>query len=778
MVKPKKRKSLKYYMIVPFLIGTICLVIFLVIYTYTSAYKVVENAMLNISSIETGNTVGAISMLMRSLRSRAQDLVVDPGVINVLLEHDVIGRGGRNDFQNFTASDYKAFVEHTSRRLETITEGYRYFRDILLLDKMGVCIASSNESYLGISYSEEDYVREALTGHYYLGNFSVGRVTKNFSVYFSAPIDVEGELEGILVIISDFPSIIQYNAAGEFFTNAISTSMLTSQGLYMAHRNIKIMGTSKPEYKSIYHDLLSVGERGGRVEYFQDGKKYVGFAMMEPNTRWLVISSGVKNKVFSSAYNTGIVVFVVGLTFFCIVCILVVRYTSSILDALFALIRYAKHVSEGNFNVRLAPTNRTDELGVLHNSLENLVSTLQEMFRERQNADRMKDEFIANMSHEIRTPLNAIMGMTHLAGQEDANPQKRKLYLKRITIAANSLLGIINDILDISKVEAGKMTMESNVFHLREMVGDTLGIHQEAIRAKGLSLFFDCDSSIHSHYIGDVLRIRQVLNNLLSNAIKFTEKGHIALACWEEPFDAEDNRVKVYFSVADTGMGISQEITSKLFQPFTQADASVTRKFGGTGLGLAICRRLVMLMDGDIWLETKLNEGSTFTFYVTLPVAKGVDVKKANLEKRREKEQDHLSELDGKKVLLAEDNEINQMIFKELLISLGVEVVAVSNGREAVEAVENQNFHLILIDIQMPVMGGLEAARIIRTMEGGKNCAIIALTANARSEDRVEARVAGMNDYLTKPIDPQLFNRTVRKWLLDKSSLPPFSSQD
>ncbi len=758
-----KRNTLKYYMLAPFLIGTTCLVLFLMIYTYSSTYRVVENAMINIASVRTGNTVGSISMLMNSLRSRAQELVSDPGVLNVLMDHD---KKGQSPDSYLGAIDVAG---QTSLRLEAITEGYRYFRDILLLDKDGLCIASSNESYVGINYAGEEYVKEALAGHYYLGNFSVGRVTKNFSVYFSAPIDIHGKLDGVLIIISDFPCIIQYETSDEFISQALSTSMLTPQGMYMAHENIRIMGNSQPEYQQIYEQLFPVGERGGYVEYVQDGEQYVGVAMLEPNTRWLVIASGLKHEVFASAYRTGIVVLLVTLFFCFAVCAVVVRYASRVLDALISLIRYAKHVSEGNLNVRLTPTDRTDELGVLHNSLENLVSTLQEMFQERQKADRMKDEFLANMSHEIRTPLNAIMGMTHLAEQENTDSGKRKLYLKRIKVAADSLLGIINDILDISKVEAGKMIIESNVFHLKEMVEDTMGIHHEAARAKGLSLLFDCDSSTHPHYMGDSMRIRQVLNNLLSNAIKFTEQGQISIRCWEEPSDSRLDKARLYFQVTDTGMGISDELISKLFQPFTQADASVTRKFGGTGLGLAICRRLVMLMDGEIWLESTINEGSVFTFYLTLSIAGGVDVKSAYQEKQQASIPEDMSGIANKKILLAEDNDINQVIFKELLMSLGVQVTAVSNGQEAVEAVEKEKFHLILIDMQMPVMGGLEATRIIREMKEGKDVTIIALTANARSEDRMEAQNAGMNDYLTKPIDPPLFIQTVRKWLLATS---------
>ncbi len=736
------------------------MVIFLVGYTYTSAYRAVDNAMLDIANARTSHTVDTITMLMKSLHYRAQELVIDPGILNLLLAYNQRKTSIKN------TETWNRYTTKTSRRLETMTEGYRYFRDILLLDNNAVCIASSNESYLGIDYSKKEYARLASRGQYFLGNFSVGKVSKNFTSYLSAPIDIDGKLDGILIIISDFPRIIQYNPQANSLAGKISTSMLSPDGVYMAHKDMNIMGNKNLDYRDLYEQLVLVGQHGGAVKYIQDGRQYVGFAQVEPNTRWVIITSGLENEIFETAYHTGVIVFTISFIFFFIISGIVIRYASKIIKNLLRLIRYAKNVSEGNLDLSLAPSTRTDELGILHNALDNLVVTLQEMFQARQDADRMKDEFLANMSHEIRTPLNAVMGMAHLAEQENTDPEKRKLYLNRIKMAAQSLLGIINDILDISKVEAGKMDIECNVFELQTMAEDTLSIHQESARKKGLALAFECNSKIHSHYIGDALRIRQILNNLLSNAIKFTEQGQITLSCREVPVENDTSRKKVYFSVSDTGIGIPPEIISKLFHPFTQADASVTRKFGGTGLGLAISRRLVQLMGGEIWLDSIVNEGSTFTFYIPLPIAKDTVLKEIHKTREKEDDFDALQAPPNQRILLAEDNEINQIIFKELLVSFGAEVVAVPNGQEAVAAFENEPFDLILMDTQMPVMGGLEATKIIRSMESGKQCTIVALTANIRSEDKSQAFDAGVNDYLTKPIDPPLFIRTVKKWLL------------
>ncbi len=753
--------SLKFQLIAPFVIGIICLISFLVGYTYTSAYKSVDNAMLNIAEARTNHTVDTLAMLMKSLHARAQELVVDPGILKVLMENDQ-----KKPLKN-NGEDWINTTE-TSSRLETITEGYRYFRDILLFDRNGICIASSNESYLGMNYSKKEYIRQASKGRYYLGNFSVGRVSKNFSAYFSAPIDIGGKLDGVLLIISDFPHIIQYNNMNtDSLSGKLSTSMLCNHGTYMAHKNMDIMGNKNRNYLDVYQQLAMTSGRGGPVQYVEDGRKYVGFARMDPNTQWMIITSGLKNDIFKPAYQRGLVVFMTGLIFFFTISSIVIYYSSTIIKDLLNLIRYAKDVAEGNLNLSLESSPRTDELGVLHNALDNLVVTLQEMLQARQEADKMKDEFLANMSHEIRTPLNAVMGMAHLAEQEDATPEKRRLYLSRIKVAAQSLLGIINDILDISKVEAGKMVIEHNVFELKTMAEDTLGIHQEAAKEKNITLSLHCDPKTHSHYIGDAMRIRQILNNLLSNAIKFTKHGQIKLSCWEVPLDNDTDKTKVYFSVSDTGIGIPQKIIAKLFQPFTQADASVTRKFGGTGLGLAISRRLVMMMGGEIWVESTINEGSIFSFYITIPIARNADLTELSLPEQKKNDIDSCPAPAHQRILLAEDNEINQIIFKELLAAFDAEVVVVSNGKEAVTAFQDKKFDLVLMDTQMPVMGGLEATSLIRGMETGEQCIIIALTANIRNEDRDRAFKVGVNDYLTKPIDPPLFIETIRKWLLE-----------
>ncbi len=748
----QKKESLRRKLIAPFIVGMLGLTISLVAYTFHSMHSVVEGTALAFSKTKTDNTVHAMTVLIKSLHSRAQDLVIDPGIVKLLKEHN------ENPVYSMESK------EQMSRRLISITEGFRYFRDILLLDKNAKCIASSNDGYLTIDYSNEEYVQQAIDGHYFLGNFSVGKVSKTFSAYFSAPITIGSEFLGILIIISDLPKLVQYKTDNASVAGVIFTSILAPNGTYMAHKDKKLLGGKQQHYQKTYQQFSSAGEQGRKIFYQHDGKKYLGYARIEPNTRWMIITSGATKEVFATAYDTGIIVFIFGIGFLFIISFLVIRHVTDVINSLLSLIFFAKQVAKGDLDIDIGSTNRTDELGVLHHSLEHLVTTLKQNLQEKEHVNKMKDEFLANMSHEIRTPLNAIIGMSYLAEKKELSIEKRNLYLSRIKIAAESLLGIINDILDISKVEAGKMSIEKKPFELREMIEDTLAIHRETARAEDIAITFEYAEDSPQYYMGDIYRIRQILNNLLSNAIKFTQQGSVHVACWKN--DIHQEKHHVYFKVSDTGPGIAEELLSYLFKPFTQADASVTRQFGGTGLGLTICRNLISLMEGNMWVESEVGTGTTFTFYIPLSIASINAIQ--SIEDNIQRIDIDNEQTKGKRILLAEDNSINQLIFKNLIEPLEVETTIVNNGQQAVKAFQENSFDLILMDIQMPVMGGIEATQQIRALEKEKKCPIVALSANAREKDKSAAQAAGMNDYITKPINPPVFEKTIRKWLSQK----------
>ncbi len=375
-----------------------------------------------------------------------------------------------------------------------------------------------------------------------------------------------------------------------------------------------------------------------------------------------------------------------------------------------------------------------------------------------QAAARAKSAFLANMSHEIRTPMNAIIGLTHLMQRDtrDALGQER---LGKVADAAHHLLGIINDVLDLSKIDAGKIELEALDFDLDEILARSCSLVAGAAHAKGLQL--QVDSSDLPRYVrGDPMRLSQVLVNLLGNAVKFTEQGSVSLR--GALLAREDERLSLRFEVHDTGIGIEPERVGKLFDAFEQSDSSTTRRFGGTGLGLAVTRQLAELMGGEVGVHSTPGVGSAFWVTVrVLPAparqeppsdtaAKDATPKRASFDAR---------------VLLAEDNLINQEVARELLRAAGCEVDVADNGRRAVEMARAGGYDLILMDVQMPELDGIEASRQIRALPGLSRLPIIAMTANAFAEDRAACLAAGMNDHVAKPVHAATLYDTLARWL-------------
>jgi signal transduction histidine kinase/DNA-binding response OmpR family regulator len=382
---------------------------------------------------------------------------------------------------------------------------------------------------------------------------------------------------------------------------------------------------------------------------------------------------------------------------------------------------------------------------------------LQKALQEADAANRSKSDFLANMSHEIRTPMNAIIGLTHLVKRTSLN-EKQHDYLEKIDNAAHALLIIINDILDFSKIEAGKMTIENTPFSLDKVVVDLLDMLKIRAEQKGIVLNFKIGTNTPHYLVGDPLRLGQVLLNLLSNAVKFTLKGEVILSI--DAKNVPEEQAELFFSVKDTGIGMNTEQLSNLFQPFTQADSSTTRKYGGTGLGLTICKQLVELMGSDIIVTSKEGQGSDFRFSLTLPICK----EKVELIDETPAK-NSAPTYHTQRILVVEDNEINQQVAFELLTSMGLEVSIATNGQEGVARVLSEQFDLVLMDIQMPVMDGLRATSLIRKEKHLQNLPIIAMTAHALIGDKEKSLAAGMNDHLTKPIEIDKLVGVLNRWL-------------
>ena len=616
----------------------------------------------------------------------------------------------------------------------------------------------------------------------FFGYFSLQTNQKNFSnslVVLSKTIGVNAtaaiafkdpdtglEILTALEASSDVIAAQLYDKNGEIFASYASPA-LRNQSLLEEISNSFLQRKTPPSNTiSTFHPgYVDV------IQLIKVGEKTVGYIAIQGNLFATYQDFQEQLMLMALLYSAGVLV-----TY-----LLARRMQNIISEPIKELAETMQSVSvQNNYGLRLeSPGN--DELGSLFNSFNQMLEKIQsrdEGIKEARNiaeaANQSKTEFLANMSHEIRTPMNGMLGMAELLDNTELNTQQQK-YIQTIRRSGNTLLSVINDILDFSKVEAGELNLEEEPFELEPLITHVLELFQDLADRKQLGLNAKLAPSVPSHFIGDSMRLTQILMNLVANAIKFTPHGGITLGVSLE--DESDNNAWLHFSVHDTGIGIAKEKVASIFEAFQQADGSVSRQYGGTGLGLAISSQLIKLFGGDLNVESKLGLGSTFSF--TIPLAKSKTIEPAPQLEHPVNPNEPQADMDidtlnkpvtdttNGKILIAEDNPVNQMLACDMLEQIGIETDVANNGQEAFDAASKQRYSLIMMDIQMPQVDGLEATALIREFEDPLpyRTPIAAVTANAMAGDKERFLASGMDDYLSKPFGLQGLTELVQHWL-------------
>jgi hemerythrin-like metal-binding protein len=622
-----------------------------------------------------------------------------------------------------------------------------------ILDANGQCVGTSNadssDSLIGKIFDDRVYFRAAMGGEVSV-HYAVGRITNIPGLYFSAPIVVNGEVAGAAVVKVNIPSIervvVTKNA---FITDRYGVVILSTDQGWVLHAlpGAAALSMTAAERRQVYNraaiEPLLVSPFAGAVHAVQ-------------------INGGTPAMIQTATLSVD------GMTAHVFMPLDRLPYLHRQQLGLFALVYagYCLLLWSIIVSVMFVSRSRAHRQSLL--AAKELAEAKSE---QAEAANRSKSDFLARMSHEIRTPMNGIIGLAHLALAGDLSAKSRG-HVETILRSGQNLMGILNDILDFSKIEAGRLVIETVEFDLTSLVDNTVATGSGVAEAKGIDFVVQFGEGVPRHLVGDPLRIGQALLNYINNAIKFTEHGKIVVAI--EADDLGECDVLLRFSVADTGIGLTAEQQSVLFQSFRQADVSTTRKFGGTGLGLAIAKQLASLMGGEVGVDSVIGQGSTFWFTARLRMAgeaadsaatAPVGVSTMTRPRSSQTPTSDYSLLRGTRVLLAEDDRTNQMVAVGLLEAAGMHVDIAADGASAVAMVDANDYEIVLMDMQMPQMDGLAATVRIREKKKPADLPIVAMTANSMRSHVEACLAAGMNDFISKPFEPTRLYAVIHKWV-------------
>ncbi len=705
--------------------------------------------------------------------------------------------------QPYLSGDSKNFAAFSNDALSRIINMRNTYHYVMLgiVSTDGTVLTHTEKKFIGQNFSERPFFQKAMEGEVAIGS----PYQYNDEVVYSVASPVyDTNTNAIIGVVFNVSRLVDTMSERMLLGEHGYIYVADKLGTIFIHKYSDRVFNDILSYYDWWYDMVNRGS--GSTTYVFKGREKIAYFDTLPRANWIAVAVKDVDELSAPGQNIRHSSILMAAIMLLLLTAIIYSYISYILRALLKAVKYADQVAKGILDKdldlgvfkdsaidrivnktkaifttkpkqepvqeqiktmhSLSEFKRNDEIGDLYEALQTMVHSMRTMVQKADESSKMKSEFLANMSHEIRTPLNAVIGLAHLCLNTNEDNNKKNDYLRKIEVAGKSLLGIINNVLDTSKIEAGMLELEYLHFNLRDVCQQTLIIYRDSAETKNLSLELEISPDMHNFYMGDPVRIGQILNNFVGNAIKFTEQGQVCISCFIcneiiENMEIPPNTEPVCIKIQDTGIGISEEQEKSLFKPFAQADSSITRRFGGTGLGLVISKHLIELMNGKLFVTSELGKGTTFTILLFLPPTQDANIEVNNCDEKS-------LNLSDKHILVVEDNMINQLIMEELLQKTNAKVSIADNGQIAVDMLEKQTFDIILMDMQMPVMDGIQATGVIRQKFSMEDLPIIAVTANAMKEDKEKGIQMGLNDYLTKPIDPPNLMMVLQYWLCKK----------